>query len=196
MQLILIAGGSGAGKTALSDGLCAVFGPENCSVLHMDDYYFPPAQMYEQLCGRENWDAPGAVNWRRFTKDIRKLLHGSSVLPPHNSMLFGPEGLHLLQTGSPIEPKDLLIVEGMYALYRRSLNLLSRNRLFLLSSDGHRLNRRRRHHVTPSYFDSVHRPMYTGCVLPTMSAATIVVDVDALSETEVLREALARIRLR
>lgn len=76
-MIIGIAGGTGSGKTTLTDHLAAHFGPA-ISVVHHDNYYKRQDVPFEVRC-QQNYDHPDA-----FDTDLMVQAEGAEGRPHHS----------------------------------------------------------------------------------------------------------------
>ena len=114
--VIGIAGGTGSGKTTLTENIIAAFG-ENISVLHHDSYYKAHDDMpYEVRC-KLNYDHPDAFDTALFLEHIRRLKAGHSVQVPIYD--------YTVHNRSPksvtVQPARVLVVEGILIFWERTL---------------------------------------------------------------------------
>ena len=70
-MIIGIAGGTGSGKTTLTEHLAARFGP-NISVVHHDNYYKCQNRPFEERC-KQNYDHPDAFDTDLMVQQLRQL---------------------------------------------------------------------------------------------------------------------------
>ena len=104
--LLAIDGRCGSGKSALGAWLAAQLG---CGLVHMDDFYLPPAQR------RPGWERqPGAnMDFARLRAEVlAPLLAGQSAAYRAYVCRTGA-----LQPPQTLPPRPLTIVEGSYALH-------------------------------------------------------------------------------
>ena len=72
-KIIAIGGGSGSGKSVISNAILHKLGGECCSIISQDSYYFGPA---------ENYDHPQAVEFSLLAEHLDKLKKGKGVEIP------------------------------------------------------------------------------------------------------------------
>ena len=75
-----IAGGTGSGKTTLTDHLQQRF-QGNVSVIHHDNYYKRQDRPFEERC-RQNYDHPDAFETELLVRHLQELKAGRSVECP------------------------------------------------------------------------------------------------------------------
>ena len=115
--MIAVGGDSGTGKTTLCRGIYDIFGAERIETICLDDYHaLDRAQ--RKAVGFTALD-PRANNFAAMEEDLWTLREGGTIAKPiydHGDGTFkGPE---------MIEPKDIIVVQGLFPLYTRSLRSL------------------------------------------------------------------------
>ena len=129
IKIIVISGGSGAGKTTLANALLEHFEGE-ALVISYDRYY------KTMPCG--NYDIPEALDTELLLKHLRLLKSGQAV-----DMPIYRTNNRRTNAVQRVEPKPLIIVEGIFALYHPQLLKLYHSKVFVETpNDLVRLNRR------------------------------------------------------
>lgn len=106
--MIGIAGGTGSGKSTLTEQIKAAFG-ENVTVINHDNYYKAHNDMTYEERAALNYDHPNAFDTDLMIEHIRSLRKGEDIICPvydfsaHNR---SKETLH-------IHPNKVMIVEGI-----------------------------------------------------------------------------------
>ncbi|MFT0846469.1 uridine kinase [Actinomycetaceae bacterium L2_0104] len=106
--VIGIAGGTGSGKTTLTQALIDAF-PGKTSVVYHDNYYraFPDLS-YEERKGI-NWDSPDAFDSALMVAQLKELIAGNAIeCPIYDYSIYNPS-----EQTQRIEPADVIIVEGI-----------------------------------------------------------------------------------
>ena len=174
-----IAGGSGSGKTELTRGLVAALGPDRVAVLGHDAYYRDRAELDAAARAALDYDVTEALDRERFLDDLTRLRAGETLCPPRYCFVTHRR----LGAGEPLEPRDILIVEGILLFHdaevRRALDLA----IFVDAPGDLRLRRRIARDtiergrtaasVTHQFASSV-APAHLHYVEPTKSAADLV----------------------
>ena len=107
--VVAIAGGSGAGKTTLSENLCK--GRINRTHLSLDDFFGPYDHLSDEEMVEENFDHPDALDWFEIRRVMSCLCDdGVNTTKPTYDFHTGE------RDWEPIEPNDVLVVEGTHAL--------------------------------------------------------------------------------
>jgi phosphoribulokinase len=115
--MIAVGGDSGTGKSTLCRGLDRIFGEARISDVCLDDYHaLDRAQ--RKAVGLTALD-PRANNFAAMEEDLWSIRRGRAVEKPvydHADGTFGPR--------ERFEPKDIVIVHGLFPLYTRALREL------------------------------------------------------------------------
>ena len=96
-MIIGIAGGTGSGKTTLTDHLAAHFGSA-ISVVHHDNYYKRQDVPFEERC-KQNYDHPDAFDTGLMVSQLKELKAGRPIYCPvysyadHNRTEETPDSL-------------------------------------------------------------------------------------------------------
>lgn len=108
IMIIGIAGGTGSGKTTITDCLVRRFGG-NVSVVHHDNYYKAHHDMpYEERC-LLNYDHPDAFDTDKMIEDLRMLKNGQKIECPVYDYSIHDRS----DRTEKIEPTSVIIVEGI-----------------------------------------------------------------------------------
>lgn len=129
-KIIGISGGSGAGKTTLANALVNHFDGD-ALLISYDRYY------KHMLCG--NYDIPEALDTELLLKHLHLLKSGQGVgLPIYDRFIN-----QRTTVVDWVEPKPIIIVEGIFALHHPGLLELYDRKVFVeTSTDAVRLHRR------------------------------------------------------
>jgi uridine kinase len=124
-----IAGGSGSGKTTLSQRLvaeCAKRGIRG-QILSLDNYYLPLDDLPLAERAKRNFDDPEALDFRLAAEHLRALKSGRAADIP----VYDFKKHTRRKDKERREPTDLVVVEGIYALYPKELLELYDYRIFV-----------------------------------------------------------------
>ena len=179
MLVIGIAGGTGSGKTTLTDKLAESFAP-NVTVLRHDDYYKAHDDMTYEERTHLNYDEPSAFDNDLFTSHLRELKEGRAIECPVYD--------YTVHNRSPktvtVEPNKVLIVEGILIFADPRVCDMFDVKVFVDTDPDTRLIRRIRRDVSErgrtlesvlSQFENTVKPMHDKYVQPSRAAADIVV---------------------
>ena len=173
-----IAGGTGSGKTTLTDHLAGHFGTE-ISVVHHDNYYKYQDCPYEQRC-LTNYDHPDAFDTERMVDDLRALKRGETIRCPVYDFTIHNRTDATLE----IQPTRVVIVEGILIFQNEELRDLLDIKIFVETDADVRILRRALRDVEDrgrslesvvrQYLTTV-KPMHEQFVEPTRKYADIIV---------------------
>ncbi|MGI8419917.1 MAG: uridine kinase family protein [Candidatus Levyibacteriota bacterium] len=185
MEIIIIAGGSGSGKSALAYTLEDHY-PNVFEVMNLDDYHKLKTSIgLPMLENKINWDHPGVIQWDKLIKDIALLQNGKPVTinswSHRSNRDYFKHGKMIPRT---MVPKKALIIEGNMVLWNKQIKDLSSRSYFLNLDDETRM-RRRNKFIDPDYDSKVLQPMHKMYVVPTMSYADIILNVTKMNQAEV-----------
>ena len=136
-KVILIGGGSASGKTYVLSKVLERFGNQIAHV-SLDDYYKDFSNLPFEERAKINWDHPKSFDWKLIHEQISNLKNGIAIEKPiYDFTIHGRSG-----KTEVIEPKDILIVEGIMALVNKDLRSLGDLNVFINASRERRLVRR------------------------------------------------------
>lgn len=180
MLIIGVSGGTGCGKTTVVDQLVADLPKEAVSVLSQDAYYKDLGHMTREERSQVNFDHPDSIDFDLMLAQIKDLQAGKGIDCPCYSFV---EETRLEET-IRIEPKAILIVEGILVFHPPALRDLFDLKLFIEADTDERLLRRMRRDLSERGHDldksiqryrEVVKPMYDAYVAPTRSCADFIV---------------------
>jgi len=137
MLIIGIAGGTGSGKTTVVRKIVESLEPGAVVLLPQDSYYKDSSHVPVDERQNINFDHPDAFDWSLLSKHIAMLKEGKSIEQPTYSYLTctrEPETIH-------IEPRDVIIIEGILALCDKKLRNLMDLKVFVDADSDDRLIR-------------------------------------------------------
>lgn len=137
VTIIGIAGGTGSGKTTVVKKIVEALPPHHVAVVPLDSYYNDTTSMTEEERHAINFDHPDAFDWKLLTKQINELREGRAIEQPTYSYLKCnrlPETIH-------VEPKPVIIVEGIMTLINKKLRDIMGIRIFVDCDSDERLIR-------------------------------------------------------
>ena len=137
VTIIGIAGGTGSGKTTVVKKIVEALPPHHVAVVPLDSYYNDTTEMTEEERRAINFDHPDAFDWKLLIKQINELREGHAIEQPTYSYLICnrlPETIH-------VEPKPVIIVEGIMTLINKKLRDMMDIRIFVDCDSDERLIR-------------------------------------------------------
>ena len=115
--LLGIGGGTGSGKTVLSNNLLNKFNRNEIAIIRQDSYYKDLSNKTSQERARTNFDHPEAINFDLLTKHLEILLNGESVEMPVYDY-----STHTRAPGEKrLYPHPIFILEGTMVLTHQQI---------------------------------------------------------------------------
>ena len=180
MFIIGIAGGSGSGKTTLVNSILKRVPFDQIAILTQDSYYKDSGHLPMEQRKELNFDHPDSIEWELMLHDIQQLKSGRSIASPTYSYLTCTRQ----EATIPVEPKKILLVEGILIFTCPQLCEEMDMRIYLEVEADHRLSRiierdmhsrgRSAQDVIERYYKTV-RPMYEEFIRPSRSQADMLV---------------------
>ena len=177
--VIGIAGGTGSGKTTLMKNLITKYG-DNITVLSHDNYYKRHDEMtYEERC-LINYDEPAAFENELMSAHLDALRRGESVECPVYDYTVHNRSNETVT----IEPKQVIIVEGILIFADEALRDLMDIKIFVDTDADIRLCRRIKRDVNKrgrtlesvlTQYQQTVKPMHEKYVEPSKKYANLVV---------------------
>ena len=112
MFIIGIAGGTGSGKTTVVRKLIERLPKGEVVVIPQDSYYKDSSHVPVEERQNINFDHPDAFEWPLLAKHIEQLKKGQAVEQPIYDYITSSR----LKETVHVEPKEIIIVEGIMAL--------------------------------------------------------------------------------
>ena len=180
MLIIGIGGGTGSGKTTVVRKIIESLPDNSVAVIPQDSYYNDQSNLPLEVRKQTNFDHPDAFEWPLLAKQIEELRNGHSIEQPTYSYITCTR----LEETVHVEPKDVIIVEGIMALYDKSLRDLMDLKIFVDAGADERLLRviqrdiaERGHPLDMliSKYRNVLKPMHDEFIEPTKQFADIII---------------------
>lgn len=185
--VIGIAGGTASGKTTLVDQIAHLSGEERVAILRQDSYYKDQDGIPAEVRERTNYDHPDSIDNDLLIEHVQSLTEQCPVDTP----VYDFKTHSRTDQSIRVEPKKVVIVEGILALAIPELRDLFDLKIFVDTDHDLRLLRRLRRDIEERgrTFDSVTRrylehvrPMHRTFVEPSKEFADLVVPHGGLNK--------------
>lgn len=185
-----IAGGTGSGKTTVSKKITAAVGSSKVALLDQDSYYRDLGHLSLEERRRANFDHPDAVEFELVRAHVKALLAGESVSKPVYSFATSARMPEVVV----LPPAEVIIVEGILALWDEELRGLMDIKIFVETEDDIRIIRRLTRdvrergrsleYVVDQYLATV-RPMHLTFVEPTKRYANLIIPEGGMNQVAI-----------
>ena len=197
-KVILLGGGSASGKTYVLKKVLEKLPSDKVACISIDDYYkdFSVLSMEERV--KVNYDHPKAFDWKLMNEQLKALKNGETIEKPiYDFTIHGRS-----DKTEKVEPKELIIIEGIMALVNKDLRSLGDLSVFISASRERRLVRRIERDmkergrtfdsIVKQYFETV-QPMFEEIIGPSEYYADLIVNNEGYStkSIDVLASVLA-----
>ena len=183
--VIGIAGGTGAGKTTVARLITENVG-ESVTRIPLDNYYKDLSHLELEERAEVNYDHPSAFEWDLLREQLGDLLEGQSIEMPQ----YDFEIHNRKEESVTVPPTDVIIVEGILALYDEEINDMLDLRLYVETDADVRILRRIERDVIErgrslegvmdQYLSTV-KPMHEQFIEPTKKHADLIIPEGANS---------------
>jgi uridine kinase len=187
MFIIGIGGGTGSGKTTVANKINEIIGRENCVILPMDNYYRDMSHVPLEERKKYNYDHPDMIEHSLMVKHLEDLVKNKNIhLPEYDFAQYTRTGNFLV-----LEPKPVIIVEGIFALYYEELRKYYDLSIFVDAENDVRFIRRlerdikERGRTIESVIDqylNLVKPMHDAYVEPTKKYADLIIPKGGFNE--------------
>ena len=117
MFIVGITGGTGSGKTTIINEVNKLFDSSDICLLSSDSYYKNNPNLDFSQRDKLNYDTPEAIDFNLLNKHIDLLKQGININVPNYCFTT-----HLrLENSTVLEPKKILIIEGILILTDKNL---------------------------------------------------------------------------
>jgi len=192
MHIIGIAGPSGAGKSYIAQSLLDADICTTTAIISLDHYYHDQSHLTPSERAALNFDHPCAVDHHYLIAQLTQLHQGQAIQRPCYDF-----ATHSRRRESvPVFPVDLLILEGLFALYWPALRQLLTLSIFIEAPDTLCYHRRmtrdmqergRSSASVKAQYTTTVQPMAMRYIMPTREYAAIVLSGDAPIASSITR---------
>jgi uridine kinase len=200
--IIGVAGGSGSGKSTVSQQVLSSFGADMVSVVMQDDYYRDQTDVPPEVRRRQNYDHPNAFDWPLLVQHVAALRNGQAIEMPVYDFTISNRSSDTI----PVKPAPVIVIEGLFALYDADLRDMMSLKIFVDTAADVRFIRRMQRDIAErgrsmesvvgQYMNTV-RPMHKQFIEPTKRHADVIlphgandpaIDVITTKVASVIRE--------
>jgi len=183
MVIVAIAGGTGSGKTTLAKKIIDSYQNIKINYLSLDSYYKDFSQMSFTERSKINFDHPDSIDFDLFYQQINEYLTGSDIKTP----TYSYKRHKRLKKKGNLRQGDLLIVDGILILLKKSIRDFFDLSIFLKVNSSERLKRRIRRDINErgrskieisDRFYNMIKPMHKKYVKPSENFADVVLGED------------------
>jgi uridine kinase len=178
--VIGIAGGTGSGKTTVTEAVVEAVGSSHVALLPMDNYYKANTHLPLKERQKLNYDHPEVFDMDLYLEDVRRLLSWQSVQMPQYSF---KEYTRRAETVL-VKPAPVMVLEGIMVLVDARLREVMDLKVFVDADSDVRFIRRLERDlaergrsvqsVVKQYLEQV-RPMHLSFVEPSKRYADVII---------------------
>ena len=175
-----IAGGTASGKTSVANELIKNLHQEKVTLINLDSYYIDLSHLELEERKKFNFDHPNSIDWNLVYQNLYNLFQLKKAYKPVYSFTL----YNRTNEFEELEPAKIIILEGLFSLYKKELRNLMDLKIFVSAPDDIRLIRRIKRDISQrgrdidsiieQYLNFV-RPMYIEYVKPTKNYADIII---------------------
>jgi uridine kinase len=185
--VIGICGGTGSGKTTITDRIIRALSEDSVQVLQQDHYYKDLPHLPLDERARQNFDHPDSIDTPLFVEHVRTLREGRPIERPVYDFTKHARKLETLR----LDPRPALIVEGILIFENAALRELMDVKIFVDTDADLRFIRRlgrdirergrTAESVIQQYLSTV-RPMHMEFVEPSKRYADVIIPEGGYNE--------------
>jgi uridine kinase len=178
--VIGVAGGSGSGKTSVTKAIYESFKGHSITMLQQDYYYKDQSDLPFEERLKTNYDHPLAFDNDLLIEHIEKLLRYEPIDKPVYDYSLHTRSKEIIE----VEPKDVIILEGILVLEDERLRNLMNIKLFVDTDADIRIIRRMSRDIKErgrtldsviEQYTNVVRPMHNQFIEPTKRYADVII---------------------
>lgn len=178
--VIGVAGGSGSGKTSVTKSIYDYFKGHSILMIEQDYYYKDQSHLPFEERLKTNYDHPLAFDTNLLIEHIQKLLRFEKIEKPVYDYSIHTRSDEVIS----VEPKDVIILEGILVLEDERLRNLMDIKLYVDTDADLRIIRRLLRDIKDrgrtlesviEQYENVVRPMHNQFIEPTKRYADIII---------------------
>ncbi|OLN23433.1 uridine kinase [Domibacillus antri] len=180
--VIGVAGGSGSGKTSVARAIHDHFQGGSIMMIEQDYYYKNQSHLTFEERLKQNYDHPFAFDNDLLIEQMQELMNGRPVEKPVYDYVQHTRSNETV----PLEPKDVIILEGILVLEDERLRDLMDIKLFVDTDADLRFIRRLTRDITErgrsldsvvDQYTTIVRPMHNQFIEPTKRYADVIIPI-------------------
>ena len=178
--VIGIAGGTCSGKTSIAETLIEGLDTNSINIIRQDDYYKDQSDLPMEERVKTNYDHPLAFDFDLMVDHLHDLIQRKTIEKPTYDYTVHNRS----KVTEIIQPSDVIIIEGLFALYDKEIRDLEDIKIFVDTASDERFIRRLQRDVherartvdsiTTQYMNTV-RPMHNQFIEPTKQYADVII---------------------
>ena len=182
-KVVLIGGGSASGKTYVLKKVMEKIPGDKITHISIDDYYKNFTDLTFEERAKINYDHPKSFDWKLMNEQLKALKNGQAIEKPIYDFTTHSRS----DKTEIVEPKELIVIEGIMALVNKDLRALGDLKVFISASRERRLVRRidrdmkergrSYESIIEQYFTTV-LPMYEEIIAPSQYYADLIINND------------------
>ena len=189
-KVILIGGGSASGKTYVLRKVLEKIPEDKVAHVSIDDYYKDFSVLPFEERAKINFDHPKAFDWPLMNRQLKELKEGKTIEKPiYDFKIHGRSDKTEI-----VEPKEIIIIEGIMALVNKDLRALGDLKVFINASRERRLVRRIERDqkergrsyesIIEQYFTTV-QPMFEEIIAPSQYYADLIINNEGYTNNSI-----------
>ena len=189
-KVILIGGGSASGKTYVLRKVLEKIPEDKVAHVSIDDYYKDFSVLPFEERAKINFDHPKAFDWPLMNRQLKELKEGKTIEKPiYDFKIHGRSDKTEI-----VEPKEIIIIEGIMALVNKDLRALGDLKVFINASRERRLVRRIERDmrergrtyesIIEQYFATV-QPMFEEIIAPSQYYADLIINNEGYTNNSI-----------
>lgn len=178
--LIGIAGGTGSGKSTVASEIYKCIPDESIAIIEQDSYYNDQSHLTFEERVKTNYDHPNAFDTKLLMQHLSTLIEGKAIEKP----IYDFEKHNRKKETIRVEPKDIIILEGIMILAEPELRDMLDIKIFVDTDADLRIIRRIQRDIEErgrtmdsviNQYVNVVRPMHLQFVEPNKRYADIII---------------------
>jgi uridine kinase len=188
--IIGVAGGSGSGKTTVSQAILDKVGVDRIAYIQHDSYYQDRSHLPPEQRAAMNFDHPDALESELLAQHLMLLQQGQAVeVPVYDFATYSRK-----QETRRVEPRPIILLEGILIFASKALRSLMHIKIYVDTDSDLRFIRRLRRDISErersvdsviqQYLDTV-RPMHLEFVEPSKRYADVIIPEGGFNTTAI-----------